>query len=423
MLMRPITCRILLAALLSMLVVACSAPMNREPAAAVVRSGAGPIVIAHRGASGYRPEHTLAAYELAIAQGADFIEPDLVPTREGVLIVRHENELGGSTDVGSRPEFAARRTIKRIDGVAVEGWFAEDFTLAEIKTLRAREPLPQLRIDSAAFDGRFAVPTFAEVIALAAAHRVGIYPETKHPTYFRHEGLHLDGTPIAIDISQALVDTLKREGFTDPQRVFIQSFELENLLDLKARILPAAGLSIPLVQLIGNADAGLAQPGDGFSQPYDIVWHARRGDDLRAIYGRLDTLVAGLDDTTTWAALVEPAALRWMADTYAAGIGPWKVNLLPRKPLDPPRVVGAGKINAQLLGTTAPMLAAARALGLAVHPYTVRAEHAYLALDARGALIEAEAEVRMLIAAGATGVFIDQPDVGVRARDGVARAP
>jgi glycerophosphoryl diester phosphodiesterase len=406
------------AALLSTLATACSAPMNREPAADAGRAVAKPIIIAHRGASGYRPEHTLAAYEHAIELGADFIEPDLVPTRDGVLIARHENELSGSTDVAERAEFAELRTTKRIDGVEVSGWFSEDFTLAEIKSLRAREPLPALRPGSAEFDGESLVPTFAEVIAMAAAHGVGIYPETKHPTYFLHEGRRLDGSPIATDISQALVDTLLREGFTDPQRIYIQSFELANLLDLKNRILPTAKLSLPLVQLIGNADAELAQPGDGFSQPYDIVWHARRGDDLRAIYGRLDTVVAGLDDTTPWAALVEPGALRWMADTYAAGIGPWKVNLLPRKRLDPPRKVDGKDINAQLLGTTAPMLAAARALGLQVHAYTVRAEAPYLALDSSGALIDAEAEVRLLFAAGATGVFIDQPDIGVRVRDG-----
>ncbi len=413
--------RLLFAALLSALASACSTPMNRESAPQAARPIATPIIIAHRGASGYRPEHTLAAYEHAIELGADFIEPDLVPTRDGVLIARHENQLSGSTDVADRPEFADLRTTKRVDGVEVTGWFSEDFTLAQIRTLRAREPLPALRPGSAEFDGDSLVPTFAEVIAMAAAHGVGIYPETKHPTYFLHEGRRLDGAPIGFDISQALVDALLREGFTDPQRIFIQSFELANLLDLKTRILPAAKLSLPLVQLIGNTDAALAQPGDGFSQPYDIVWHARRGDDLRVIYGRLDTLVAGLDDTTAWAALDEPAALRWMADTYAAGIGPWKVNLLPRRRLDPPRNVGGKQINAQLLGTTAPMLAAARAAGLQVHPYTVRAEAPYLALDPAGALIDAEAEVRLLFAAGATGVFIDHPDIGVRVRDGDRR--
>ncbi len=227
---------------------ACGAAPPRtapDPEPAVVTARAAPIVIAHRGASGYRPEHTLAAYELAIEQGADFIEPDLVPTADGVLIARHENELSGSTDVASRPEFAGRRATKRIDGVEVAGWFSEDFTLAELKTLRAREPLPDLRPAGAAYDGRFEVPTFDEVIALAAAHGVGIYPETKHPTYFRHEGRRLDGTPIGIDTSRTLVDRLVANGFTDPQRVFIQSFEIANLLELEQRILPAAGIDLP----------------------------------------------------------------------------------------------------------------------------------------------------------------------------------
>ena len=147
-----------------------------------------PLVIAHRGASGERPEHTLAAYELAIDQGADVIEPDLVPTRDGVLVARHENEIGGTTDVADRPEFAARRTTRAIDGAQVSGWFTEDFTLAELKTLRARERIPALRPANAAHDRRYEVPTLAEVIALAKARGVAIYPETKHPTYFASVG-------------------------------------------------------------------------------------------------------------------------------------------------------------------------------------------------------------------------------------------
>src|SRR5688500_17705578 len=136
------------------------------------------IVIAHRGASGERPEHTLAAYELAIAQGADFIEPDLVPTRDGVLVARHENEISGTTDDADRAEFAGRKATKAIDGQQVTGWFTEDFTLAELKTLRAKERLPKLRPDNTAYDGKFEIPTLAEVIALAQKRGVGIYPET-----------------------------------------------------------------------------------------------------------------------------------------------------------------------------------------------------------------------------------------------------
>lgn len=397
----------------------CGAPLPRtqaSPEPAVMAAAVAPIVIAHRGASGYLPEHTLAAYELAIEQGADFIEPDLVPTADGVLIARHENELSGSTDVADHPEFAGRRTTKRIDGVEVTGWFSEDFTLAEIRTLRTREPLPELRPRSAEADGESLVPTFDEVIALAAAHGVGIYPETKHPTFFRIEGRRLDGTPIGIDTSQVLVDRLRAAGFTDPRRVFIQSFEIANLLDLSRRILPAAGIELPLVQLIGNADPATARAGDGFSQPYDVVFHARRGDDLGLLYGELDQIAGGLDDATGWAALVEPGPLSWMARNYAAGIGPWKVNLLPRVALDPPREVDGRRYPARLIGAVHPMLAAARAAGLQVHPYTVRAEDRYLALDADGGPMDARAEVLRLFELGATGVFIDHPDIGVAAK-------
>ncbi len=404
---------------------ACSSPPPREPPPqekSVVSATTVPIVIAHRGASGYRPEHTLAAYELAIEQGADFIEPDLVPTADGVLVARHENELSGSTDVASRPQFADRRATKRVDGVEVSGWFSEDFKLAELKTLRAREPLPDLRPTSAAFDGRFEVPTFDEVIALAAAHGVGIYPETKHPTYFRVEGRRLDGTPIGIDTSQALVDRLRAAGFTDPRRVFIQSFEIANLLDLSRRILPAAGVGLPLVQLIGNADPATTRAADGFSRPYDVVFHARRGDDLGMIYGELDQIAGGLDDATGWSALIEPGPISWMARNYATGIGPWKVNLLPRVALDPPREVDGRRYPARLTGAVNPLLAAARAAGLDVHPYTVRAEDRYLALDADGTPMDAESEALRLFTLGATGVFIDQPDIGVRARRAFAAA-
>src|SRR4051812_23709755 len=168
-----------------------------------------PFVIAHRGASGYVPEHTLAGYFIAIQQGADYVEPDLVISRDGALLARHENEIGGTTDVGSHPEFAARKVTRNIDGEAVTGWFTEDFTLAELKTLRARERLPGLRPANSRYDGEFSIPTFDEVLDLVAVAdaqraanarasgmppppRIGIYPETKHPSYFAHLGLHFD---------------------------------------------------------------------------------------------------------------------------------------------------------------------------------------------------------------------------------------
>jgi glycerophosphoryl diester phosphodiesterase len=163
-----------------------------------------PVVIAHRGASGYRPEHTLASYELAIGMGADFIEPDLCITRDGVLIVRHENEISEVTDVADRSGFRDRRTRKAVDGREIDGWFAEDFTLTEIKTLRARE---RLSFRDHSFDGRFEVPTFQEVLDLARRHGVGVYPETKHPTFFRQIGLPLE---------ERMVEALHAAGFRQP---------------------------------------------------------------------------------------------------------------------------------------------------------------------------------------------------------------
>ena len=211
-----------------------------------------PLVIAHRGASGERPEHTLAAYALAIDQGADVIEPDLVPTRDGVLVARHENEIGGTTDVADHPGFAGRRTTKTIDGARVDGWFAEDFTLAELKTLRARERIPALRPANAAHDGRYEVPTLAEIIVLAKRRGVGLYPETKHPTYFTSIGLPTDAP---------LVAALHAAGWRDATApVFVQSFEVDNLRAI------AAMTDLRLIQLIdargGPADGAVARYAD-----------------------------------------------------------------------------------------------------------------------------------------------------------------
>jgi len=255
--------------------------LTLAPAPAAGQNGAmeplsPPIVIAHRGASGERPEHTLAAYQLAIDGGADVIEPDLVPTRDDVLVARHENEIGGTTDVADHPEFARRRTTKRIDGEAVTGWFTEDFTLAELKTLRARERIPALRPRNAAYDGRYEVPTLVEIIALAKARGVGIYPETKHPTYFAGIGHPTD---------RLLVDQLHAAGWTGPDApVFIQSFEVANLRRI------AGWTRLRLIQLMAATGA----PADG-TQP-------------------------------SYAAMASPAGLRAVAD-YAWGIGPDKAML------------------------------------------------------------------------------------------------
>lgn len=205
----------------------------------------GPTVIGHRGASGERPEHTIAAYQLAIEQGADYIEPDLVSTMDGVLVARHENEISGTTDVADHPEFADRFTSKEIDGVIVSGWFTEDFTLAELKTLRARERLPDLRPDNTRFDGEFEVPTLQEVLDLVKEVKakkrrtIGVYPETKHPSYFDSIGLSLE---------EPLVHVLHNNAFLGPDApVYIQSFEVSNLQELRRLT------DLPLVQLLNDA--------------------------------------------------------------------------------------------------------------------------------------------------------------------------
>ncbi len=345
-----------------------------------------PLVIAHRGACGYRPEHTLAAYALAIEQGADFIEPDLVPTRDGVLIARHENELSDSTDVADRPVFADRRCVKLVDGIERTGWFSEDFTLDEIKTLRARERLPQLRPDNAAYDGRFEVPTFAEVLALlrqaeGRGRRVGVYPETKHPTYFLREGRHLDGQGIGLSLPQRVVVELCAAGFTDADRVFLQSFEIESLLELRRVWMPAAGVDLPLVQLVGNPRRG---------RPQDLAWHLGQGHDLEAVYGGLGACWPdGLGEHTRYAHLLQPAALHWLRGQGIAALGPNFESVLP----DGPDAAASS------------LLADARSAGLVVHPYTLRAE------------LGGEAYGRRLLELGVDGFFIDQPDLGLRLRD------
>lgn len=376
------------------------------------------LVIAHRGASGERPEHTLEAYRLGIAQGADFIEPDLVPTRDGVLVARHENALSISTDVAERPEFAARKTRKRIDGVWVEDWFSEDFTLAELRTLRARETRPAQRPGSAAFDGRFGIPTFAEVIALAKSEGerlgrpIGVYPETKHPTFFLHEGRHLDGRPINMDTSAMLLADLQAAGFTDPARVFIQSFELDNLLRLERQLMPAAGVDLPLVFLVGDV-SGRSNPAEtNFGQPYDLVWHAGQGADMHARYGAIAAAVPGFGASTGYAELMQPAALAALRSELE-GLGPWIVSLVQAQPAPP----GAADPRPRLGPGPVAWLAEARRLGFAVHAYTLRTEPAYRFLDAEGREQSPKALLRELQAAGITGVFADQPGVAAAVRD------
>jgi glycerophosphoryl diester phosphodiesterase len=376
------------------------------------------IVIAHRGASGERPEHTLEAYRLAIAQGADFIEPDLVPTRDGVLVVRHENALSGSTDVAAHAAFAERKVRKRIDGVWVEDWFTEDFTLAELRSLRARETRPAERPANTAFDGHFGIPTFREVLALAEAESrrlgrpVGVYPETKHPTYFLHEGRHLDGRPIARDTSAMLVAEVVAAGFTAPGQLVVQSFEIDNLRRLRHELMPRAGVAFPLVFLLGDVSGRSDPATSNFGQPWDVVFHARRGDDLATRYGALAGAVPGFGEGTHYGDLVAPAALAALrADVD--GLGPWIAALLQVEPAPP----GAADPRPRLGASAAPWLREARRLGFEVHAYTVRAEAPYLFLDGEGRSEPATALIGRLAKAGVTGVFADQPGLAVAARE------
>ncbi|MFB4314287.1 glycerophosphodiester phosphodiesterase [Actinomadura sp. 21ATH] len=328
---------------------------------------AAPIVLGHRGASGYRPEHTLESYELAVRMGADYIEPDLVPTRDGALVARHENEIGGTTDVADRPEFANRRTTKRIDGRNVTGWFTEDFTLAELKTLRAIERLPDIRQRNTVYDGLYQVPTLQEVIDLAKRlgkrHRrtVGIFPETKHPTYFRSIGLPLENTVIA---------TLKRNGLDHRDgRAIVQSFEPTSLRMLDK------GLKVPVLQAISTSGA-----------PYDTV--------------------AG-GQGPTYADMVTPAGLKEIG-TYADWIGPEKSRVIP--------------LNADgTLGTPTPLVRDAHAAGLKVSPYTFRNENRFLPADLRngtapGDYGKALKEYEIFYRTGIDGLFSDNPDTAIIAR-------
>ena len=361
-------------ALLAAAVVTPTIAASAKPAADPDRARAGdqPIVIAHRGASGYRPEHTLEAYRLAIRMGADHIEPDLVATADGVLVARHENEISGTTDVATRPEFADRRTTKTIDGVSVTGWFTEDFTLAELRTLRAKERLPQVRVANTAFDGQFQVPTFQEVIDLARTESaargrvIGVYPETKHPTYFASIGLPLE---------EPLVEVLRRAGWTKRNSpVIVQSFETANLRRLDRMI------DVKLVQLL-----------DASGRPYDFT-------------------VSG--DTRTYRDLATPAGLKWIA-RYADGIGANKNLIVPRD--------SAGRL---LAPTT--LVRDAHQEKLIVHAWTFRAENQFLPADFRigtdpNARGDIQSEYELFFRLGLDGVFTDHPDTAVAARVGLPR--
>ncbi len=377
-------------------------------------NGQAPLVIGHRGASGLLPEHTLEAYRVAIAQGADFIEPDLVTTKDGVLIARHEPILDDTTNVAE--VFGEdRMSTKILDGEEETAYFAEDFTLEEIKQLRA---VQSRDFRSPEFDGAFEIPTLQEVIELVQEReaetgvQVGIYPETKHPTFFDQQGLSLE---------EPLVQTLKDTGFTDPNRIFIQSFEFQNLIELQA-MLDAEGLGdIPLVQLYGDTTDG-ASPDDGFSVPFDIRFNLEQGNDLAAIYGQdfVDAVENGLSESTTYRDLDSAAMLQIISDKYAEGAGPWKNNILLREDLEEPvdgNGDGEAEITTQLTGEITSFVDDAHAAGLQVHPYTHRNEEQYLTLDAEGNPQTPEEEIKQYIEVGFDGFFTDFPGTGAAVVD------
>lgn len=372
--------------------------------------GEAPLVVGHRGAAGSRLEETLEGYRTAIQQGADFIEPDVVPTKDGVLIARHEPELGSTTDVSDHPEFADRYVTKMIDGAPVSGWFAEDFTLAEIKTLYARERIPQIRPQNTQYNDQYRIATLDEVIDVIkqaeadTGRQVGLIPETKHPTYFKYEGTHADGTPIHMDTSQMLIDTLVADGFTDPSRVAIQSFEVANLIDLQTWIMPAAGVDVQLVQLLNEGG-------------YDITFNfdpakAGLGADPGA-YQAMDYPIKA--DTVPNNDLYNPAALQAMHALYAEAIGPYKDDILLVNAISPP-VDGNGDgiplITRQLTGEETSLVFDAHAAGLKVIPYTIRDDEAFQALNPDGSVPAPVDEYRNLIAAGVDGFFADFPGTG-----------
>lgn len=320
-----------------------------------------PLVIAHRGASGERPEHTMAAYRLAIVQGADFIEPDLVMTKDGVLVCRHENEISGTTDVAAHPEFVSRRVEKVVDGVAAVGWWVEDFTLAELKTLRCRERLPDLRPANVAYDGQETIPTFAEALALAREAGVGIYPELKHPSFLRERGL--DPIPVFVDAVRT------GGGQAAADKMFVQCFEVGPLHDLASM----SSMRWNCVQLIAATGGPWDQPG------------------------------------TSYAQMIADSGLRAMLmERGIAAVGVEKSLIVPRD-------------NAGRSLPPTDLIARAHNFGLAVHAWTFRAENIFLPLEMRSGDGEAEhgeltAELRAFYAAGVDGVFSDFPAAAVSAR-------
>ncbi|GAA3916825.1 glycerophosphodiester phosphodiesterase [Streptomyces gulbargensis] len=326
-----------------------------------------PTVIAHRGASGYRPEHTLGSYQLALDLGADVIEQDLVPTKDGHLVCRHENDITGTTDVADHPEFASRRTTKNVDGTTLTGWFTEDFTLAELKTLRAKERIPGTRQENTLYDRRWTVPTFEEVLRWAETEgrrrgrEIWLHVETKHPTYFRGLGLGLE---------ERLAVLLRRYGrHRADSPTFLQSFEPTSMRRM------AKLVATPRVVLLWTPD--------------DRPWDFRQSGDPRTV-----------------ADLVTPEGLAWIA-SFAQGIGPLLDLVIPKD--------ADGR-----LGEPTTLVRDAHARGLILHPYTHRNENAFLPADFRrgtdpAAYGDSFGALKRYLETGIDGIFSDNPDTALLA--------
>jgi len=333
-------------------------------AAARGRGHHDPVIIGHRGAPGYRPEHTLASYELAYRMGVDWVDVDLVPTKDGQLVARHEPEIGGTTDVAKHPEFADRKKTVVLDGVTTTGWFTQDFTLAELKTLRAVERIPQNRPHNTLYNGRYQIASYQEVLDLTKRlgrelHRtLGTYPEVKHSTFFQSIGNPTEPKLVAI---------LKRNGLDRPDApAIIQSFEVSNLIALHKQV------RTPLLQLTSASGA-----------PADFVANG---------------------DKRTYADLVTPQGLREVAK-YAKYLGPDKAQVIPRDKNDN-------------LGTPTALVADAHAAGLKVQPYTFRNENPFLPANLRSsaepdAYGDVFTEEAAFFRAGVDGFFADQPDTAL----------
>ena len=367
--------------------VACGGRDDKYP----TLTGDKPLVIGHRGASGYLPDHTLEGYKKAIELGADFIEPDLVATKDGVLVARHEPNISATTNVKDHPEFASRKRKAMVDGFEEEGWFVSDFTLTELKTLRAIQPMADR---DQSHNGQYAIPTFEEVLALAksegerAKRTIGVYPETKHPTYHANLGLKLE---------DRLLDILQKNGLTRKDLpVIIQSFETSNLKYLRTKT------QVRLVQLIDGNDVN-ADGSMDFSLPWGQAY---------------DLTAAG--DSRNYGALLTPAGLADIKK-YADGIGPWKPYLIPTrltigadgKPVDLNKDGAIDERDRTVMAHTA-VLDNAHKAGLFVHPYTFRSEAKRLARDYRG---DPKAEYKRFYELGVDGVFADYPDHAKAARD------